>query len=150
MFDWQVSEQGICQLDSLGGGRTGGGPAMTIHSDCGGRYRWPEWIAICDENSLVRSVSVKGGSHDGGEREGFFGGPRTSSSTIGTGLGRWTSRCSWLNSTRACATIVKVESRSPCAGRARTSTVGAWATRCGLVQGAVRISFRVAQLLLFA
>lgn len=76
MFDWQVSEQGICQLDSLGGGRTGGGPAMTIHSDCGGRYRWPEWIAICDENSLVRSVSVKGGSHDGGEREGFFGGPK--------------------------------------------------------------------------
>ena len=35
------------------GGRT------TIHSDRGGHYRWPEWIGICEENGLVRSMSAK-------------------------------------------------------------------------------------------
>lgn len=49
------------------GGRT------TIHSDRGGHYRWPEWIGICEENGLVRSMSAKGCSPDNSACEGFFG-----------------------------------------------------------------------------
>lgn len=36
------------------------GARTTIHSDRGGHYRWPEWIGICEENGLVRSMSAKG------------------------------------------------------------------------------------------
>ena len=49
------------------GGRT------TIRSDRGGHYRWPEWIGICEENGLVRSMSAKGCSPDNSACEGFFG-----------------------------------------------------------------------------
>ena len=31
-----------------------------IHSDRGAHYRWPEWIKLMEENSLVRSMSKKG------------------------------------------------------------------------------------------
>ena len=48
------------------------GRRTTIHSDRGGHYRWPEWIAICDENGLVRSMSAKGCSPDNAACEGFF------------------------------------------------------------------------------
>ena len=36
------------------------GARTTIHSDRGGHYRWPEWIGICEENGLIRSMSAKG------------------------------------------------------------------------------------------
>lgn len=49
------------------------GATTTIHSDRGGHYRWPEWIRICDENGLVRSMSAKGCSPDNAACEGFFG-----------------------------------------------------------------------------
>ena len=49
------------------------GARTTIHSDRGGRYRWPEWIGICEENGLVRSMSAKGCSPDNSACEGFFG-----------------------------------------------------------------------------
>ena len=49
------------------------GARTTIHSDRGGHYRWPEWIAICEENGLVRSMSAKGCSPDNSACEGFFG-----------------------------------------------------------------------------
>ena len=49
------------------------GAATVVHSDRGGHYRWPEWIAICDENGLVRSMSAKGCSPDNAACEGFFG-----------------------------------------------------------------------------
>ena len=49
------------------------GAETTIHSDRGGHYRWPEWIRICDENGLVRSMSAKGCSPDNAACEGFFG-----------------------------------------------------------------------------
>lgn len=39
----------------------------------GGHYRWPEWIGICEENGLVRSMSAKGCSPDNSACEGFFG-----------------------------------------------------------------------------
>ncbi|MBT1167319.1 IS3 family transposase [Bifidobacterium simiarum] len=44
-----------------------------IHSDRGVHYRWPEWIRICEENGLVRSMSAKGCSPDNAAAEGFFG-----------------------------------------------------------------------------
>lgn len=47
--------------------------ATTVHSDRGGHYRWPEWVRLCDENNLVRSMSAKGCSPDNAACEGFFG-----------------------------------------------------------------------------
>lgn len=44
-----------------------------IHSDRGGHYRWPEWIRLCNEAGLVRSMSRKGHSPDNAACEGFFG-----------------------------------------------------------------------------
>lgn len=44
-----------------------------IHSDIGAHYRWPEWIKLMEENSLVRSMSKKGCSPDNSACEGFFG-----------------------------------------------------------------------------
>ena len=49
------------------------GDRLTVHSDRGGHYRWPEWIRICRENGLVRSMSRKGCSPDNARCEGFFG-----------------------------------------------------------------------------
>ena len=36
-------------------------------------YRWPEWIRICKEHGLTRSMSAKGCSPDNAAAEGFFG-----------------------------------------------------------------------------
>lgn len=44
-----------------------------IHSDRGGHYRWNEWIKICRDNGLVRSMSRLGYSPDNARCEGFFG-----------------------------------------------------------------------------
>ena len=44
-----------------------------IHSDRGCHYRWPGWLAICNEAGLVRSMSKKGCSPDNSACEGFFG-----------------------------------------------------------------------------
>lgn len=44
-----------------------------IHSDRGAHYRWPEWIRLMEENSLIRSMSKKGCSPDNSACEGFFG-----------------------------------------------------------------------------
>lgn len=49
------------------------GARTTIHSDRGGHYRWPGWVAICEEHGLVRSMSAKGCSPDNSACEGFFG-----------------------------------------------------------------------------
>ena len=43
------------------------------HSDRGGHYRWPGWVALCRGNRLVRSMSRKGRSCDNARMEGFFG-----------------------------------------------------------------------------
>ena len=50
----------------------GAGPTV-VHSDRGGHYRWPGWVAICEEGGLVRSMSAKGCSPDSAACEGFFG-----------------------------------------------------------------------------
>ena len=51
----------------------GDGEKPIIHSDCGCHYRWPEWICICRDNNLTRSMSAKGCSPDNAAAEGFFG-----------------------------------------------------------------------------
>ncbi len=40
-----------------------------IHSDRGCHYRWPGWIAICERNGLIRSMSAKGCSPDNSAME---------------------------------------------------------------------------------
>jgi putative transposase len=50
---------------------------LIIHSDCGCHYRWPEWISICDEAGVTRSMSRKGCSPDNSRMEGFFGTMKT-------------------------------------------------------------------------
>lgn len=52
------------------------GEKPIIHSDRGCHYRWPEWIRICKEHGLTRSMSAKGCSPDNAAAEGFFGRPR--------------------------------------------------------------------------
>ncbi len=49
------------------------GEKPIIHSDCGCHYRWSEWIRICGEHGLTRSMSAKGCSPDNAAAEGFFG-----------------------------------------------------------------------------
>lgn len=49
------------------------GERPIIHSDRGCRYRWSEWIRICGEHGLTRSMSAKGCSPDNAAAEGFFG-----------------------------------------------------------------------------
>ena len=46
---------------------------LVLHSDCGCHYRWPEWISICEEAGITRSMSAKGCSPDNSAMEGFFG-----------------------------------------------------------------------------
>ena len=49
------------------------GEKPIIHSDRGCHYRWPEWIRICKDNNLSRSMSAKGCSPDNAAAEGFSG-----------------------------------------------------------------------------
>ena len=44
-----------------------------FNSDRGCHYRWDEWIRICEEHGLIRSMSAKGCSPDNAAAEGFFG-----------------------------------------------------------------------------
>lgn len=50
---------------------------LVIRSDCGCRCRWPEWIGICEEAGMARSMSRKGCSLDNSRMEGFFGTMKT-------------------------------------------------------------------------
>ena len=49
------------------------GERPVIHSDRGGHCGWPEWVRICEDSGLVRSMSKKGRSPDNSACEGFFG-----------------------------------------------------------------------------
>ena len=42
-----------------------------MHGDRGCHYRWPGWIAICERNCLIRSMSAKGCSPDNSAMEGL-------------------------------------------------------------------------------
>lgn len=48
------------------------GQRPVTHSDRGCHYRWLGWIATCDENHLIRTMSKKGRSPDNSAMEGFF------------------------------------------------------------------------------
>jgi transposase InsO family protein len=48
-----------------------------VHSDRGCHYRWPEWLRICQEHGIIRSMSAKGCSLDNSAAEGFFGRMKT-------------------------------------------------------------------------
>ena len=50
---------------------------VIVHSDRGCHYRWPEWIRICQEHGIIRSMSRKGCSPDNSAAEGFFGRMKT-------------------------------------------------------------------------
>jgi transposase InsO family protein len=49
------------------------GERPVVHSDRGGHYRWPGWLARIAEAKLGRSMSRKGCSPDNAACEGFFG-----------------------------------------------------------------------------
>ena len=49
------------------------GENPVIHSDRGCHYWWPEWIRVCKDNDLTRSMSAKGCGPDNAAAEGFFG-----------------------------------------------------------------------------
>lgn len=49
------------------------GERPVIHNDRGVHYRWPNWIALCNDAGLTRSMSKKGCSPDNSACEGFFG-----------------------------------------------------------------------------
>ena len=49
------------------------GSLTLIHTDRGVHYRWTDWIRICRENRVARSMSAKGCSPDNAACEGFFG-----------------------------------------------------------------------------
>ena len=49
-----------------------GGPFL-VHSDRGVHYRTREWLRMCRESGVVRSMSRKGHSPDNAAMEGFFG-----------------------------------------------------------------------------
>lgn len=49
------------------------GERPVVHSDRGGHYRWPGWLARIANAELVRSMSRKGCSPDNAACEGFFG-----------------------------------------------------------------------------
>lgn len=44
-----------------------------VHSDRGGHYRWPGWLARVADAKLTRSMSRKACSPDNAACEGFFG-----------------------------------------------------------------------------
>lgn len=49
------------------------GDRPILRSDCGCHHRWPEWIVICDAESIVGSMSKKACSPDNAACEAFFG-----------------------------------------------------------------------------
>lgn len=49
------------------------GATAILHSDRGWHYRTPEWVRLCDELGVVRSLSRKSHSPDNAACEGLFG-----------------------------------------------------------------------------
>lgn len=80
LASWSIGRRPDAELanGSPGAARRALSPGQrpTVHSDRGCRCRWPGWVAICEENRLVRSMSRKGCSPDNAAMEGFFGRPR--------------------------------------------------------------------------
>lgn len=45
---------------------------LALRSDCGCRYCWPEWISICEEAGITRSMPANGRGPNNSAVEGFF------------------------------------------------------------------------------
>ena len=64
---------GLTMLDAAIETVATSGERPLVHSDRGGHYRWPGWLARIADAKLVRSMSRKGCSQDNAACEGFFG-----------------------------------------------------------------------------
>ena len=53
------------------------GERPVVHSDRGGHYRWPGWLARIADAKLISSMFRKGCSPDNAACEGFFGRVKT-------------------------------------------------------------------------
>ena len=106
------------------------GEAPAVHSDRGGHYRWPGWIAICEANGLPRSMSRKGTSGDNARAEGFFGllkqeffyAADWTGASLEDFMGSWTPGCA--GSARAAYPRRSAGSRPTSTGLARLCGVG--------------------------
>ena len=84
------------------------GELPVVHSDRGGHYRWPGWLARIAEAKLGRSMSRKGCSPDNAACEGFFGRLKTEmffsrdwfSTTIEEFVSALDNYIRWYNETR--------------------------------------------------
>ncbi len=84
------------------------GERPVVHSDRGGHYRWPGWLARISEAKLGRSMSRKGCSPDNAACEGFFGRLKTEmffsrnwlSTTIDEFVSALDKYIRWYNETR--------------------------------------------------
>jgi transposase InsO family protein/transposase-like protein len=84
------------------------GERPVVHSDRGGHYRWPGWLARIAEAKLGRSMSRKGCSPDNAACEGFFGRLKTEmffsrdwlSTTIDEFVAAVDAYIRWYNETR--------------------------------------------------
>lgn len=94
------------------------GDRPVVHSDRGGHYRWPGWLARIADARFVRSMSRKGCSPDNAACEGFFGRLKTemfyarnwSSTTIEEFVAALDTYIRWYNEARI---KISLGSRSP-------------------------------------
>lgn len=56
---------------------------LVTHSDAGCHHRWPEWMSICNEAGIARSMPRRGCTPDNQRMEAFFGTMRTEMSRKG-------------------------------------------------------------------
>ena len=68
--DAALANGSLAEALSLCPPRRGG---VICNTDRGAHYRWPGWLALCEEHGVVRSMSRKGHSPDNAPAEGFFG-----------------------------------------------------------------------------
>ena len=89
-----------------------------VHSDRGGHYRWPGWLARMNGANLIRSMSRKACSPDNAACEGFFGRLKTElfyprdwrSTTVEQFIAAVDSYIRWYNAKRI---KISLGSRSP-------------------------------------
>jgi transposase InsO family protein len=111
-------------LDAAVATVTASGDRPVVHSDRGGHYRWPGWLARIADARFVRSMSRKGCSPDNAACEGFFGRMKNelfyarnwSSTTIEEFVAALDTYIRWYNEARI---KISLGSRSPLEHRRR-------------------------------
>lgn len=83
---------------------------LVLHPDCGCHHRWPEWISICEEAGITRSMPAKGRGPDNSATGGFLGRMKTRCSTGGTGAGSRSRSSSTASASTSSATIPNASS----------------------------------------